>query len=525
MSSVVQSVAVDLIDLSKTESQVMRRKSFDRVKLEELGASLKSQGLINPVLVRPSPLDGDRFELVAGERRLLATKAIGQESILAIVRPLSDEAVLELQLVENLQREGLHPMQEAEGYAALLRDHNKTADDVAVLVGKSRTYVYGRIKLLALCKELRKAFYAGKFSESVALVLARIPSDADQRAALKELMPEWRGDEPPTYREALRVVQQRFMLRLASAQFPTDDATLVAGVPACGTCPKRTGNSPDLFSDVGDADLCTDSSCFATKLRAFGSRQLEAARERGLEVIAGDAAKKVAAHGLESVNGFRRLDREVYVDGKYRKVKSVVGKGAPVVVIEDPKTGLAAEFVKEETFKAAAKEKGFKNTDPGSGGTSYSQQQTAERKRVLFERRFRDAVYAEVRTARRADKKRTPLVLETMISLLSLAYAEMWHEKRERVRKLWDGVDLSGDRAQVHAALAKMSLGDLDVFALDLLMASDLMVSSYNKTKPALLLAAAKAADVDVAKVRAALKAPKKKPAAAKGKAKKKGAK
>src|SRR5690606_14398087 len=136
------------------------------------------------ILLRPAPAaptDPEPFyEIIAGERRYRASKLAGRTTIPAIVREISDLEVLELQIIENLQREDLHPLEEAESYEALLEQHKAdpdySVDLIAAKLGKSRAYIYARLKLCALRPAARKAFYAGTLTASTALLLARIPA-------------------------------------------------------------------------------------------------------------------------------------------------------------------------------------------------------------------------------------------------------------------------------------------------------------------------------------------------------------
>jgi ParB family chromosome partitioning protein len=124
------------------------RRSFDEAGLDELANSMKKQGLLQPVVVRPLP-DG-RFELVAGERRWRAAQRAGIHQIPAVVRDVPDEKLLELALIENLQREELNPIEEAEAYRILVDDLELTQNDVAERVGKQRTTVANALRLLNL---------------------------------------------------------------------------------------------------------------------------------------------------------------------------------------------------------------------------------------------------------------------------------------------------------------------------------------------------------------------------------------
>lgn len=328
MTSAVQverrPIPISAITLSNTEAQIQRRKSFKQEELAELAESIKQHSLINPVLVRPLD-DGDRFELVAGERRYMAAQLAGLDTIDATVRPLTDEQVLEVQLIENLQRDGLHPLHEAEGYEQLMRLHGHTADELADRIGKSRRYVYARIQLLKLCKEAREAFYDGKLNASTALLVARIPAESLQKEALEDICGE--GRPPMSTRQAADYIQRHYMLSLADAPFPTIIENLVKGTPACHRCPKNTNAQPELFEDVkaSSAGVCTDLACFRQKQTAHLEERIAQARKNGQKVIEGDKAKEIFPYGTHYAQG----GYELLADVKDRLKK----EDAPIVLV------------------------------------------------------------------------------------------------------------------------------------------------------------------------------------------------
>lgn len=171
-----------LIPLAKIEpSKTNPRKTFDKAGLDELTESIRKVGILQPVLVRPIAGTG-RYELVAGERRYRAARAASLEAIPATVRELSDTEVLEIQLVENLQRSDLHPLEEAEGYRQLMARKYDVAR-IAERVGRSIKYVYDRVKLLTLTPEAKEAFRQGRFTAGHAILLARL-SPQDQKRAM-----------------------------------------------------------------------------------------------------------------------------------------------------------------------------------------------------------------------------------------------------------------------------------------------------------------------------------------------------
>lgn len=146
------------------------RKEFTDEELDELARSIEENGLLQPLVVRPSA-EEDRFELVAGERRLRAVRRLGWKEVPARVRPVDDRALLVLALVENLQREGLSPLEEAEGYQVLMADFELTQEEVARSVGKNRSTVANMVRLLRLPPSVRRLVDEGRLTRGHARAL------------------------------------------------------------------------------------------------------------------------------------------------------------------------------------------------------------------------------------------------------------------------------------------------------------------------------------------------------------------
>jgi len=165
------------------------RKTFDPVALDELAASIREKGLIQPIVVRPhhngrgAEVDLALYEVVAGERRYRASRLAELGEVMCIVRDLDDVAVLEIQTIENLQRDDLHPLEEAQGFAALMKSAGYDVERIAKRIGRSGKYVYDRVKLLQLVPELRTVFLEGEITAGHAILLARL-SPADQKRAI-----------------------------------------------------------------------------------------------------------------------------------------------------------------------------------------------------------------------------------------------------------------------------------------------------------------------------------------------------
>ena len=331
------------------------RKTFDPARLDELTASIKASGVHQPVLLRPLPASRladtagmkprPEYELVAGERRYRASKAAGLQAIPAMVRELTDDQVLEIQIVENLQRDDLSELEEAEGYEALMQHSNLNADQVGAKIGKSRSYVYGRIKLLDLCQEARTSLRDGTVDASRALVVARIP---DHKLQIKAMNAIVQGEgygadrEPMTYRQALNHVQRNYMLKLSDAKFKINCVDLVPDAGGCMSCAKRTGHDPDLFSDVKGADICTDPPCFHKKTEAHTAALVAEAKAKGHTVIAGREAAELRGDGYtDKFKGYRRLDNaeDSPTDQPLRKIigKLMQSEGITPTMIAHPR--------------------------------------------------------------------------------------------------------------------------------------------------------------------------------------------
>jgi ParB family chromosome partitioning protein len=158
------------------------RVEFDPQALEELAESIRAQGVLQPVLVRPA---GEGFQLVAGERRFRAAERLGLQTIPAIVRELDDDQLLEVALIENLQREDLNPIEEAFGYQHLIEELTYTHDRLSERLGKSRTTITNALRLLTLPATVQTMVSRGTLSAGHARALLGLPSHAEVEAGAR----------------------------------------------------------------------------------------------------------------------------------------------------------------------------------------------------------------------------------------------------------------------------------------------------------------------------------------------------
>lgn len=168
----VESTDIRTLPLSAiVPNPVQPRRVFKPEELEDLANSIRENGLLQPLVVRPSPHADDRFELVAGERRYRAVTSLEWSEVPVVVRDADDETLLVLALVENLQREALNPLEEAEGYQALADRFDMKQAEIAKAVGKDRSTVANLIRLLQLPPSIRKLLEAGSLTQGHARAL------------------------------------------------------------------------------------------------------------------------------------------------------------------------------------------------------------------------------------------------------------------------------------------------------------------------------------------------------------------
>ncbi len=178
----VQQASVESISRNPRQPRVQ----FDAGELEELAASIREHGIIQPLIV--SPGRGGNFTLIAGERRLQAAKRAGLKTVPIIVRQASDRQLLELALIENIQRADLGPLEEAEAYQHLVQDFGLSQEQVAERVGKSRVAVTNTLRLLGLSVKVKQALVDKHIAEGHARALLGLTSAKAQEAALQTVL-------------------------------------------------------------------------------------------------------------------------------------------------------------------------------------------------------------------------------------------------------------------------------------------------------------------------------------------------
>jgi len=211
-------VPIDLIDRNPKQP----RRLFDQAKLDELADSIREHGLVQPILVRPRQA---RYEIVAGERRWRAAVIAGLTKVAALVRDFSEVETMEIALIENLQREDLNPMEEAEAFRTLLTEFKLTQDELAKRLGKSRPQIANTLRLLQLTESVQRAVRDGSISMGHAKVLAGI-GDVSYQTSL-----------------AVKILDAGLSVRQLEALLKHEGK---GGNPTTASESKRAGLTPDL---------------------------------------------------------------------------------------------------------------------------------------------------------------------------------------------------------------------------------------------------------------------------------------
>ncbi len=437
------------------ESPENPRKRFDPVAMAELVASVSRQGVLTPILVRPLPGEPLRYEIAAGHRRVRAATTAAIPDVPALVKVMKDEEFLETLIVENGQREDIHELEEAEGYETLMQRAGYDAESLAAKVGKSLSYIYQRLKLLALIPEARKRFLAGEITAGHAVPLARLTA-ADQKTALEYLThrdPWEKHDVGPPSVQAFRAwIGQELILDLKKAPFDTTDVVLVAKAGACGPCPKRSGAQPALFADLASRDLCTDRTCHAAKVAAHIASTTKTLEAKG------ETVKRLSTN--------HHLDPEER-KGKTQPLTAYEWRKAGAITCDKTVTGIVVSGYQErddgigKTFRVCINPKckthaGHRTIDrPASKPKTAAERraerdaQDAEQVERLTLANLNDAIIAHATAV--ADEHAVPGGLVDLLRVMACGLVrEMWHDTIRDVarRRGWlppKGADRGGD--------------------------------------------------------------------------------
>jgi ParB/RepB/Spo0J family partition protein len=524
------------------ESPFNPRKTFTAV--DELAASIQAEGLIHqPLLVRrrmPNPTAAraedmfDGYEVVFGHRRLRAARLAGLTHAPCMVRTLSDEAAARAQIAENLARADLHPIEEAEGYQALIDTHRLSIEQLIAQTGKSRTVIYGRLKLLNAIPQVRQACLAGDIGAEVALLLARIHGHKLQAKALASVRTNDHGNMrledggQSSYRRIREFLRERYTLNLKEAIFDTVDAFLLPDAGACTTCPKRSANAPeyaDLIEERKNSygqpiapqpNQCTDPDCFEAKKKAHLANRSAELAAKGKTVIVGNKARAIVGAYGDVKGGYIplkdvRAQLKAAADKKPAKGKAVPAEPPKptIITVQNPRDGKTIEVVKADDPALASAGVKVKVKAPAADSrAAYAERERQEQeqrtKRIeqgRAEYAFNSALLTQVRQAvasRARDEFDLQLVART-------AFAGVGYQDRAELAMLWN---VTG-RDSIDKRIGQMNTEDLTRFILDCALVRNVgdgrQFNGYGRMdEPTNLLQAAAHYGIDVKAARAA---------------------
>jgi ParB/RepB/Spo0J family partition protein len=463
-------------------SRYQPRKTFKPGPLRELAENIKVLDVLAPIVVRRLPADrlqetwtdrraGDpapSHEIVAGERRWRAAQLAGLKSIPYLERELTDAQVAHMALAENVQREDLHPLEEAQGYRNVLdlpEEATKPVSEriakLASEVNKSTRYIYQRLQLLKLCEFARQVFLedlpdgSPKLHATIALEIATIGNEAQQIEATRRVCGLGRQgtdvvDDPMSQRAAAEYIRSNFRLLLSKAPFPIK--VEFASVGACEACDKMSANARDLFAE-GDKvpDTCMDPSCYGKKNAKHTEQLAAAAKAKGQRVITGKDAKKQLPHEFSPTvfdyrSDYQSLDEKRWDaagKGEGKTVKQLLGNDMPApVLIARPDGQGFVEALPKKDVERMLKERGLLKQRPGS--INQAQAEADRKARLIKEQRW--AVATALLQALPAIPANDPqdlnlvdqngLRAHLMLPTVAMMLGALDHEGRKRVNKL-----------------------------------------------------------------------------------------
>jgi ParB/RepB/Spo0J family partition protein len=487
-----------------TASPLNPRKIFDEAKLEELAKSMRSRGVLSPILVRPLPGSGSLpgYEVIGGERRWRAAGMAGLKVIPAMVKNLDDKAALEVMVIENEQREDMTALEKARGYKALMDVGGKSAEAVAAAVGKSETTVRQLVKLLALPDVATAALVAGRLDAATAALVARIPGEATrEKMALHVLAGStWWADRTPTakqaaggevlsFRQTKDLIERHCMVELKAAPFDRERVNLTPAGP-CALCPKRVGNlqkqDPEGYAG-SRADVCTDPECFRAKVEAQQQEDAAAARAAGNRVLtpkqSEDLFQTYDRHELRYGSDYVDLREKCHEDKEHRTYAKLIGEAcaADVVVAFDP-GGKLRRLLPKSKAGPALKAAGV-GTGKASNRLANSEFDAKEQARRAAERKKQEAGNAAAQAAQEevaaeAERLFAPLdrlAGEDRLCIRALAAAVLdhcWNDAQRLVAKR-RGIGIEGLQALVDAPAATSRPSELLALVAELAAARE----------------------------------------------------
>ncbi len=466
-------VALNLIDPSKTNP----RKDFNKAKLDELAASIKEHGVLQAILLRPN---GKRFELVAGERRYRASKIVGLKEIPSNVRELDDKQVLEIQVIENLQRDDISPLDEAAGYDGLIKKHGYTTKQLAAKVGKSVSYIEKRVRLVNLCDEARTDFLEGGMTLGAALLLARIPDQKLQEQAV------YRAHDLDT--DQLRAwIDGHVCTSLKGVPFSLTDPDLLPIAGACTACPSNTAVANELFDDFKAGEQCTNPSCFGKKVAAHWKNVTSEAKESGQKALSRAEGERIFAKEwgsdrvtLKHDSGYVEMSDKAEGHPKKYTWSQIVGKELKPILVLTKNNKLRKLYAVKDIVPLVKDQKWFKKpkvSKARSRGTSYDagrDYQKESRQRDFFKKAYLQTAIRCVSSSLLTDFE-----LLRQFFLADLANTDDWNLRGLVEAKQLKGGDAKKNRKAIEDYIKSLDTRGLVVYYFEVLLPHESKALQY----------------------------------------------
>lgn len=452
----------------------------DDPKVIALAEDMKRRGQITDIIVRTVD-DGDSWEVLAGNRRLVAARLAELTTLRAIIRRDldQDDDALELCLAEQLQHEDLAPLEEADSLAQLLRTmpRGTSIAQLASRVGRAESGVRRSLALRNVADAVRA------ISPSIDLgalhALASLSDVAQERIA-KRLVKVLEQEPRITRSIVSRIIDQENVTRsLRTVTWKLDDAELVPAAGACNVCPKRTGQGSLVDDVVAADDVCLDDACYSDKGAASQERALEQARAAGAKVLSKKEGERVLDHGRPKHDSdYVHEDERVTIGDKQVPVRNLLGarEGVKPVAIPDAETnGVTRAFMRRDvdaavkeakaTAAARAKKKATAPADPKRAQAAASEKaKEALRERVtaLALRRAYDYALGDgakstcaglLRLIDDADPGELPPILERR----GVTSSAKWSERAGQLTKLARPIAAKGDIAALVGILCEIA--------------------------------------------------------------------
>ncbi len=520
-------ITEEVLNLPLTDliRSVTNRKTFSPEALKEMSESIKEKGVLQPIVARPvksiedeavraaAIKAGAKYEIIMGERRYRASKLAGKTDIKAIIRPVSDYDALMVQLMENVHREELPPLEEAEQFHGLLANGKTTIADLVVKIGKPRLYVYQRVSLLKLPDKAKKALREGKLSLPVALLIARIPNrTVAEYATTRILKGDMRGN-PFSLSEAHHLILNECMMQLKEAPFDTKDKELVAEAGPCSTCPKRTGNEKELFADVGRCDVCTDPVCFQKKREAARALVLAKAKGEGKKVLTPDESAKLYPyqHGQLGYDA-PYIDLDTQCPFAPRKtwgqvIARLPKNERPEITVAVDKIGGIHELIGRKEAGEAARSLELATPTETRGDLSPSaiqQRQQARETRERHERMIRTVDLVITAVLEKQAKAKDAKALARLLLAVAVKASNFDTKRRVSKRHGFTTPKQNGELIPYYLKQAKAAAADPLPFALETLLWQESLFA--DRALPEILVEACKLYGIDAKKIEAAAK-------------------